>query len=79
MRQSGKICAICRRPLPAPRTLGEKRCVACGGTHRVYMSFLLRDGWHCQFLEADLKTSLPKKLSFKDEAKIIELAQRGGA
>jgi len=30
--------------------------------HRVYMSFMLRQGWHFQFLEEDLKTSLPKKL-----------------
>jgi hypothetical protein len=27
--------------------------------HRVYMSFMDRKGWHCQFLEADLKTPLP--------------------
>jgi hypothetical protein len=27
-------------------------------THRVYLSFQCRDGWHCQFLEADLKTPL---------------------
>lgn len=70
---------MCGRPLPAPHSPGEKRCVTCGGKHRVYMSFFLRDGWFCQFLEADLKTPLPKKLSFKDEEKIIELAQRGGA
>jgi hypothetical protein len=24
------------------------------------MSFMLREGWHCQFLEEDLKTSLPR-------------------
>ncbi len=27
---------------------------------KIYMHFMLRDGWYCQFLEADLKTSLPK-------------------
>jgi hypothetical protein len=43
------------------------------------MSFFQRQGWYCQFLEADLKTSLPKKLNFKDERKILELARRGGA
>ena len=26
--------------------------------HGVYMSFMDRRGWQCQFLEADLKTSL---------------------
>lgn len=46
---------------------------------RVYMSFMLRDGWYCQFLEEDLRTPLPKTLHFKDQAKLIELAQRGGA
>jgi hypothetical protein len=32
--------------------------------HRVYMSFQCRYGWHCQFLEQDLKTPLPRKLHF---------------
>ena len=26
--------------------------------YRVYMYFQYRNGWHCQFLEADLKTPL---------------------
>ena len=42
------------------------------------MSFQFRNGWHCQFLEADLKTSLPKRLHFASPDKIIELVQRGG-
>ncbi|HZL53954.1 MAG TPA: hypothetical protein VFC37_23735 [Terracidiphilus sp.] len=46
--------------------------------HRVYVSFQFRNGWHCQFLEADLKTSLPKRLHFASPDKIIELVQRGG-
>jgi hypothetical protein len=45
--------------------------------HRVYMSFQCRDCWHCEFLEADLKTALPTKLHFKSSDKIIELVQRG--
>jgi hypothetical protein len=32
-----------------------------------------------QFLEADLKTPLPRKLTFADPEKIRELARRGGA
>ncbi len=32
--------------------------------------------WHLQFLESDLKTSLPRKLSFRDAAKIRELFDR---
>jgi hypothetical protein len=31
--------------------------------HRVYMSFIDRQGWQCQFLEAYLQTPLPKRLS----------------
>ena len=46
--------------------------------HRVYLSFQYRDGWHCQFLEADLKTALPRKLHFASPDKLIELVERGG-
>jgi hypothetical protein len=46
--------------------------------HRVYLSFQLRDGWHCQFLEADLKTALPRKLHFASPDKLVELVERGG-
>jgi hypothetical protein len=46
--------------------------------HRVYMSFQFRNGWHCQFLEADLRTSLPRKLHFTSPDKVIELVKRGG-
>ena len=35
-------------------------------SHRVYMSFFFRSGWQVQFLEADLKTPLPRKLMFTD-------------
>ncbi len=42
------------------------------------MSYQDRYGWHCQFLEADLQTPLPRKLSFASPGKIIELVQRGG-
>jgi hypothetical protein len=40
---------------------------------------LYRGMWHCQFLEADAKTVLPRKLNFADAAKIRELARRGEA
>jgi hypothetical protein len=42
------------------------------------MSFMLRDGWHCQFLEQDLKTPLPKRLRFSNKEKLREIAERGG-
>lgn len=46
---------------------------------RIYASFMLSNGWHVQFLESDLKTSLRKRLKFASESKIMELAERGGA
>ena len=46
--------------------------------HRVYMSFMDRHGWQCQFLEGNLKTPLPKRLHFTFPNKIIELVARGG-
>ncbi len=46
--------------------------------HRVYMSFQCRNGWHCQFLEQDLKTPLPRKLHFTSSQKVVELVERGG-
>jgi hypothetical protein len=42
------------------------------------MSFQCRNGWHCQFLELDLKTPLPKKLCFASPGKVVELVERGG-
>ena len=46
--------------------------------HRVYMSFQCRHGWHCQFLEEDLQTPLPRKLRFASPDKVVELVERGG-
>jgi len=43
------------------------------------MSFMLRQGWYCQFLEEDLKTALPRKLTFGTPDKIMELVERTGA
>jgi hypothetical protein len=48
-------------------------------SHRVYMSFFFRSGWQVQFLEADLRTPLPRKLTFTDPDEIRELARRGEA
>jgi hypothetical protein len=41
------------------------------------MTFLLIASWQIQFLEADLKTALPKTLTFTDSDKIKELASKG--
>jgi hypothetical protein len=48
-----------------------------GTTRRVYMTFFLRNGWYCQFLEPDLKTPLPRTFTFATSDKIEELIRRG--
>ena len=42
------------------------------------MHFVFRTGWYCQFLEEDMKTPLPRTLTFADDQKIWETAKRGG-
>jgi hypothetical protein len=42
------------------------------------MYFQDRNGWQCQFLEKDLKTSLHRKLHFTSADKVTELVERGG-
>jgi hypothetical protein len=41
------------------------------------MTFFLRQGWEVQFLEADLKTPLPRRFTFDDPEKIKEPVGRG--
>ena len=41
------------------------------------MYYMLRDGKYCQFLEADLKTALPRTFTFATPEKVVELAERG--
>jgi hypothetical protein len=43
------------------------------------MQFVRLEVWHVTFLEPGLERLLPKKLTFKDEGKIRELARRGEA
>src|SRR5437764_217971 len=79
--RAGKICALCRCSLEEPLRPGERLCDRCRAArrrHRVYMHFMERDGWHCNFLEEDLKTPLPRKLNFLSEEKVREMARRGG-
>ena len=79
LREAGKICCNCRRLLPYQPT-NERMCDRCSvKRHRIYMHYMLADGWFCQFLEEDLKTPLRRKVRLDDSAKIIEMAEKGGA
>jgi hypothetical protein len=83
-RLTGKICCFCKTPIdPDPAHVnGERLCPRCvqgrQPRKRVYMSFMHSKGWYCQFLEEDLKTSLPRKFTFATSDKVAELAQMGG-
>jgi hypothetical protein len=81
-RLAGQICCWCKKRLDPHERPGERSCENCGAAHaprrRVYMYFMQRQGWDCQFLEADLKTSLPLKLNLDCPEKLIEMAERGG-
>jgi hypothetical protein len=43
------------------------------------MTFMQNQGWSCRFLEADLKTPLPCKVTFATSEKILQLAEHAGA
>src|SRR6266566_2234252 len=76
---SRKSRTRCKASLPRPHTPCERLCSKCRGAlvmHRMYMFFMVRNGWHCQSMEEDLKTHLPKRASFRDPAKIYEIARR---
>jgi hypothetical protein len=84
MKLAGQICCSCKISIdPCPWRGGERYCDRCAQARvpkqKVYMHFMLRDGWRCQFLEADLKTPLPRRLTFQDSAKVIQMAEMGGA
>jgi hypothetical protein len=48
-------------------------------SHRVYMTFFLREWWYVEFCEEDLRTPLPRTFTFSDPERIRELAKRGEA
>jgi len=81
LRLAGKICAQCGNLLhDPPQTRGERLCSKCRspGMHRIYMYYMRREGWVCQFLEEDLKTALPHRLHFKNEEKIRTIVDKVG-
>jgi hypothetical protein len=56
-----------------------QRCVH-SGTHRVLLNFIhYKESWDVAFLEADCRTSLPRKFTFKSEDKIREMFKRASA
>ena len=81
LRLAGKICAQCGNLLQdPPQTPGERLCLKCKSPkmHRVYMYYMRREGWVCQFLEEDLRTALPYRLHFKNEDKIRTIVDKVG-
>ncbi len=81
-RRAGKVCCSCGSSLPTPDCLSERYCKRCEAERaprrRVHMNFMLRERWMCSFLEEDLKTMLPRKVTFSDPQKMLEFARRGG-
>lgn len=57
-RLAGEIC--CARKvgltLDPNHRGGERYCDLCAPRRKVYMHFMLNQGWLCQFLEPDLRT-----------------------
>ena len=62
-------------PIPTIQASGD----ASRADSPTYVAFFLQRGWYCQFLEEDCRTPLPRKLTFKDVKKVVELAERCGA
>src|SRR4051812_12741147 len=42
--------------------------------YRWFVRFIFRNGWLCQFLEEDLKTPLPKRVTLGRQEKVREMA-----
>ena len=81
MRLAGKICARCRNLIPdVPPTPGERLCAKCRSPeiHRIYMYYMYRTSWMCQFLEEDLKTPLPRRYHFQSPEKIRAIVEKVG-
>ena len=45
---------------------------------RVFMTFRFVQGWHCEFWEEDKTKLLPRTVTLRSDAKVFELAKRGG-
>jgi hypothetical protein len=77
MRLAGKICAACKAFLPSPHSWGEKLCKGCQPkTHRIYMTFVLRGTWHCEFMEPYVQTALARKAPLRDPSQLGQFVER---
>ena len=86
MRLAGKICCLCSRHLDAMlwQPPGERTCEACEAQrsptpklHRIHMSFVLHERWHCTFLAEDLRTPIAPARTFSNPDSMLELIRRG--
>src|SRR6202021_2214102 len=85
-RLAGKICCFCGRYLD--RTLwqppGERACDSYAAQlapapklRHIHMSFVLRERWHCTFMEEDLRTQAAPSRTFTNPDNIVEMIARG--
>ncbi len=44
----------------------------------VYMRFEYQKAWHVDFLDEDLRTRLPRRFTFQNPDKILQMIERGG-
>ena len=86
MRLAGKICCFCGRYLDAMlwQPPGERACDSCAAQRapvpklrRIHMSFVLRERWHCTFMEEDLRTKVAPPRTFTNPDNMIEMIRRG--
>jgi hypothetical protein len=86
MRLAGKICCFCGRYLDATlwQPPGERACDSCAAQrapapklHRIHMSFVLRERWHCTFMEEDLRTQAARPRTFTNPDNMVEMIRSG--
>jgi hypothetical protein len=70
------VCTpVCTKQHPQ---IQHSDCHPTSHSHRVYMSFVHSNGWHCRFHEGDIaKIPISRRFIFHDEQKICEAARRG--
>jgi hypothetical protein len=63
---------------------GERVCNSCEAKrsptpklHRIHMSFVLHERWHCTFLAEDLRTPIAPARTFSNPDSMLEMIRRG--